>query len=244
MAGNPYETERILAEYLLFHYGSEEEIFAGKPGPREALDFARRSVSELIDPDRLGKDASALDVGCAVGAASFELSRHCAEVRGIDFSRTFIQAAETLRVQGKLACRVVEEGARLKEFVAKVPPEARPKHVSFQWGDAMALPQLPPQDVVLAANLICRLPEPRKFLDRLPSLVKQAGQLLLTTPFTWLEEYTPRENWLGEDSFAALKEILEPHFELDAVKDLPFLIREHARKFQYGVPTGSRWIRR
>ncbi len=70
MAGNPYETERILAEYLLFHYGSEEEILAGKPGPREALDFARRSVSELIDTDRLDKDASALDVGCAVGAAS------------------------------------------------------------------------------------------------------------------------------------------------------------------------------
>ena len=102
-------------------------------------------------------------------------------------------------------------------------------------------------DAVLAANLICRLPEPRKFLDRLPQLVKSGGQLLLTTPFTWLEEFTPRENWLARDgrrSFEVLKEILTPHFELQATKDLPFLIREHERKFQYGIALGTRWLRR
>lgn len=39
-------------------------------------------------------------------------------------------------------------------------------------GDACALPKgLPAFDAVLAANLICRLPNPRLFLDRLPSLV-------------------------------------------------------------------------
>ncbi|MEK9985898.1 MAG: methyltransferase type 12, partial [Opitutae bacterium] len=77
--------------------------------------------------------------------------------------------------------------------------------------------------------------------------VKPGGQLVLTTPFTWLEEYTPRENWLGyteSDSFVELQSSLEPHFELQLKKDLPFLIREHARKFQYGVALMSRWIRK
>ena len=32
-------------------------------------------------------------------------------------------------------------------------------------------------DLVHAANLICRLPEPKKFLNRLPDLVKKGGYL-------------------------------------------------------------------
>lgn len=39
-------------------------------------------------------------------------------------------------------------------------------------GDACALrPDLPRFDAVLAANLLCRLPDPQAFLDRLPTLV-------------------------------------------------------------------------
>jgi 2-polyprenyl-3-methyl-5-hydroxy-6-metoxy-1,4-benzoquinol methylase len=105
-------------------------------------------------------------------------------------------------------------------------------------------------DLVLAANLICRLPEPRLFLGRLSQLVNPGGQLLLTTPFTWLEEFTPRAKWLGgrkeegKRSCEALKEILDPDFKLQLTRDLPFLIREHERKFQYGIALGWRWVRR
>jgi 2-polyprenyl-3-methyl-5-hydroxy-6-metoxy-1,4-benzoquinol methylase len=38
-----------------------------------------------------------LDVGCAVGGASFELARHFREVVGIDFSRAFVQAAKLMK---------------------------------------------------------------------------------------------------------------------------------------------------
>ena len=34
-------------------------------------------------------------------------------------------------------------------------------------------------------------------LDRCPSLIVKGGLLVITTPYTWLEEYTPRELWLG-----------------------------------------------
>jgi SAM-dependent methyltransferase len=103
-------------------------------------------------------------------------------------------------------------------------------------------------DLVLAANLLCRLPEPKCLLERLPALVRSGGQLLLTTPFTWLEEFTPRANWLGGTSetgrsFDALRRALEPAFTLEHRVELPFLIREHARKFQYGVTLGTRWRR-
>ena len=99
-------------------------------------------------------------------------------------------------------------------------------------------------DLVHAANLICRLPKPRKFLDRLPNLVKEGGYLLLATPFTWLEEYTPRSEWIGSgNSKEILEHILRPWFKLEYEEDLPFLIREHRRKYQYSVSWGSRWRR-
>jgi hypothetical protein len=102
----------------------------------------------------------------------------------------------------------------------------------------------------LAANLLCRLPEPQQFLKMLASLVQPGGQLLLATPFSWLETFTPVSAWLGgkhpqdRSGWEVLEEILSPHFELEEKIDLPFLIREHARKFQYGISCGSRWIRR
>ncbi len=242
---NPYETEKLVGEYLLFHYGTAEQILGSGPGPREALDFAARLVDELL---ALPCGSRALDVGCAVGRSSFELARHCESVRGIDFSQAFITAASRMK-NGSASVRQTVEGeiARAIEISA---PTVNPGEVEFETGDAMALrDELGDFDVVLAANLICRLPEPMRFLERLPTLVKSGGQLLLTTPFTWLEEFTPKSNWLGgradgKRSFAALQEVLAPHFALEITKDLPFLIREHERKFQYGVALGSRWRRK
>jgi len=248
---NPYETDKLVAEYLLFHYGGAEDILDGLPGPVEAVDFARRCLRELLDPASLPATASALDVGCAVGASSFALAGHCATVLGIDYSQAFVRTAQELLDKGEISSAKAVEGDLTASFVARAPEYPTSSHIAFEVGDAMTLrDDLADFDVVLAANLICRLPEPLKFLHRLPSLVKPGGQLLLATPFTWLEDFTSRENWLGGRSagelrsFDALQSILAPFFDLEDTRNLPFLIREHARKFQYGVSLGSRWRRR
>jgi putative 4-mercaptohistidine N1-methyltranferase len=244
---NPYESDSLLREYLLLHFGNAEETFGNLPGPRDAVGFAQRSVSELIDTTLLGADARALDVGCAVGGACFELARHCTSVLGIDYSRGFIDAALALAENGDIESAALVEAGRLQPFTARVPADVDRSRTRFAVGDATALdPDLADFDVVLAANLICRLPKPQKFLDRLPTLVKSGGQLLLTTPFTWLDDYTPPELWLGLErpGIEDLTDLLSPHFELIDSKDLPFVIREHARKFQYGVSLGTRWIRK
>ncbi len=240
---NIYETRKLLDEYLLFHYGQPDEVLPWAFGPREALGFAVRTVSELIDPAR--PFASALDLGCAVGRSSFELAARGAAVVGIDFSSAFIQAADELRGSGRLSYQRVDEAAAKTNLIAEVPAQLPRSTVRFETGDAMNLrADLGVFEVVHAANLLCRLAEPERLLARLPQLVKPGGQLLLATPCSWLADFTPEEHWPAGSTRDWLVTKLGTHFDLDQQTDMPFLIREHARKYQWSVALGTRWIRR
>ena len=160
---NPYESQRLVDEYLFFHYATFAEAAGTLPVPSEAWGFPRRVVTELLDTST--PIGNALDVGCAVGASSFELARSIPNVTGIDFSSAFIRAAEELKNQGSLEATVAFEGRRGQKFTANVPMEVDCTRVSFETGDAMNLRNnLGVFDVVLAANLICRLPEPLRFI--------------------------------------------------------------------------------
>jgi putative 4-mercaptohistidine N1-methyltranferase len=249
---NPYESERLLAEYLLFHYGRDEEVLPYAFGPVGALGFAQRLVTECFDVSSIPPDARGLDLGCAVGRSAFELARHCREVVGVDFSASFIRAANELRAHGSHPYRRIDQGRLSTVCLAEVPAGISRGRVNFEVGDACALgPDLGSFDLALLANLLDRLPDPRRCLAQLPALLKSGGQLVIASPFTWLEEYTPLENWLGGferagqpvDSFAALQNILSSDFELEREFDLPFLIREHERKFQWSVSHAGRWRR-
>jgi putative 4-mercaptohistidine N1-methyltranferase len=248
-----YESDRALGEYLLFHYGQPHEVLPWPEGPVAALDYPVRCVTECLDAARLPKEARGLDLGCAVGRSTFELARHCVEVIGVDFSHRFIAAANQLREHGTLAYRFVEGGQLTVAADAVVPADIPRERVKFEQGDAMALrADLGQFGVVLMANLVDRLRDPRRCLAQLPALVRPGGQLILSTPCTWLEDYTPSAKWLGGfiregkpvRTLETLRQLLEPEFELKQARDLPFLIREHARKFQWSVAQASTWVRR
>ena len=65
--------------------------------------------------------------------------------------------------------------------------------VQFRVGDACSLlDDIGQFGLVLAANLICRLHRPLDFLNRAKDLVLPSGIMILTTPFTWMEQYTPK----------------------------------------------------
>lgn len=242
---NIYETPRLVAEYLLFHYGTPEEVLPWGFGPKDALGFAVRSVDHILDCRLVPDNARALDLGCAVGRSSYELARAAAEVVAIDFSHAFVEAAERVRSGQSLAYPRADEGTHQTMLEAVRPKGVDSTRIHFEQGDAMNLrDDLGAFDIVHAANLLCRLTEPLRLLERLPTLVKSGGQLLLTTPCTWLEEFTPASNWPLGTTFDWLRETFSPHFTLAHQQDLPFLIREHARKYQWSVALGTRWIRK
>ena len=247
-----YESPKLLGEYLLLHYGGVEEIgLEALPVDQVVFKkpFPLRCVQHLLDTNRLPGESTALELGCSVGAAAFELARTCVHVEASDYSDSFINAAERLKQEGRLDAIRVQHGDRTEPFTAVVLPDIDRSRVSFSVQDATALPEaLGPFDVVLAANLLCRLPEPEALLGRFTDLVKPGGQLLLTTPFTWLEEFTPRDRWIGgtttgPSSEEELTRRLSPHFRLHRRVELPFLIREHERKYQLGIALGTSWIR-
>ncbi len=240
-----YESGKLLAEYLLFHFGSPGEILpSGRHWPagmREALDFAVRTPSRFSPGDA----DTGLDLGCAVGRSTFEMARSCRHVTGIDFSHAFIRAAESLRHGGEIPYQRLEEAALHTTLRARAPAGIDPRRIRFAQGDAMNLPaDLGSFDRVHAANLLCRLTRPQLLLARLPSLVNPGGELILATPCTWLETFTPPENWPATGTFDWLVSALGPAFELAETTEEPLLIRETARKFQWTSSLLTRWRRK
>ena len=249
MDSGSYESDELLSQYLLFHYGEESQQLPWPFGPAHALNFPLRCIDEGVDLSRLPARERALDIGCAVGRASFQLARHFKEVIGIDYSSRFIEAARAILQDGSLEYQIKETGSIASRAVAVVPVKPVGS-LQFEQGDAQDLrPGLGQFDMVLAANLLCRLGRPSRFLEALPGLLRPGGQLVITTPNTWLEEFTAREYWIGATPetgrpLEALHAALDKDFAIDRIWDMPFLIREHHRKYQWSVAQASRWIRR
>jgi SAM-dependent methyltransferase len=245
---NPYETQRYLHEYLLFHYGQTKDLCPFGFVSQDLLRFHERIRKECLLPVPNTSHTRALDIGCAVGRFTFELSRVADEVIGIDSSKQFVLAARNIAKRRAIEVQIHESGLEFSTRRVALPKGVRPARVHFQVGDAKNLgtiatrstvkkrgvyaASMSPFHIVVAINLICRLPSPSAFLSQLADFVSPGGQLLIASPFSWLNEYTPRREWLTPSS---LERALRPHFRLKQHRDVPFIIREHRRKYQFVV---------
>jgi 5-histidylcysteine sulfoxide synthase/putative 4-mercaptohistidine N1-methyltranferase len=242
-----YETDSMMSEYAEFHFGDE---YVGVPNFPKAL-------VETVMPYMQGRERKrALDLGCAVGRASFELARHFDHVDGVDFSARFINLGVQLNNEGVLRYAITDEGD-LQLFKTRTLAELDLDQVpapEFTQGDACNLkPSLTGYDLVFAANLIDRLYEPAKFLNDIHTRINQGGLLMIASPYTWLEEHTPKEFWLGGfkkdgESYTTLdglKDHLSKHFKLiSEPTQVPFVIRETSQKHQHSLSNVTVWEKR
>lgn len=246
-----YETDALLSQYAEFHYG--DEIF-GVPN------FPKALANIAVDAHRrLGNRSfeRALDLGCATGRASFELARVFKRVVGIDFSARFIQAGAKLAENGSLRYTLPDEGELVSYYERRLDELGLAEvanRVEFWQGDACNLKDIHTGfDLILAANLIDRLYSPRRFLKDVAHRLSPGGLLILASPYTWLEEHTKREEWIGGfkkdgeswTTLDGLKEVLSSHFELvQGPQSVPFVIRETKRKHQHTLSELTVWKRR
>jgi len=240
-----YETDDLVSQYCEFHYG--QEYFGVKNFMVAAAEICR----ELTARRTIGR---ALDLGCATGRATFELARFCDHVTGIDFSARFIRVGLDMKEKGFIRYTTTVEGelvAYHEKSLAELGLDGVTDKVEFRQGDAHNLKeQFTGYDLVLACNLIDRLYEPARFLEHISGRINPGGLLVLMSPYTWLEEFTPRDKWLGGLKIdgenvttpEGLRARLEPGFEMAAEpRDVEFVIRETARKFQHTVSNMTVW---
>ncbi len=243
-----YETDKLLSEYAEFHYGDTH--FGVENFPKALADLAIRAMGSR-------QARAALDLGCAAGRSSFELARHFDVVTGIDSSARFIGLGVQMQEQGRLRFTFAEEGELVsyhERSLADLGLDDVRSKVAFFQGDACNLkPNFTGYDLILAANLIDRLYSPAKFLDSVHERLNPGGLLLIATPCTWLEEHTPRAEWVGGfkrdgENFTTLdglKVRLGSHFKLiEGPLDVPFVLRETKRKFQHTLSEVTIWEKR
>lgn len=242
---NIYETDELVSQYCDFQYG--EEYFGVE-------NFAVACAQKAIAYTQTTEQNRALDLGCATGRASFELAKAFKEVCGIDFSARFVQVGVELQKMATVGYYQKGEGSlkKRKEVSLKVLGlDKLSDKVEFWQGDACNLkPHFKDYDLIMATNLIDRLYEPRLFLNSVHERINEGGYLILTSPYTWLEEYTAKEFWIGGytdenghevTTLDGLRSILLSHFELVSTEDVPFVIRETERKFQHTISQMSVW---
>ncbi|MDR3630238.1 MAG: 5-histidylcysteine sulfoxide synthase [Desulfocapsaceae bacterium] len=241
-----YETDRLAAQYCEAHYGGEHFGVANYPATCTAI------CLEMMQGKSLGH---ALDLGCSVGRAAFELAKGgFARVTGLDFSTRFFRLAARMQEEGYLRYAFPEEGEIFSYHevaLSDLGLDAIRGRVGFFQADACNLPvKFTGYDLVLAANLIDRLYAPRAFLTGIHKRMNPGGILVISSPYTWQEEFTRKEEWLGGykrdgenvTGLDGLEAALAPHFRrLGEARDIPFVLRETGRKFQHSIAQLTIW---
>lgn len=244
---NMYEDDQTISQYIEFHYG--EPYY----GVRNFPDACIEAVTKHLN-DRPRKRA--LDLGCATGRSAFELATLFDHVDAIDFSARLLETPIALQEKGVQRYVMAEEGelgthkeVRLSHYEHY---EAAKHRIIFSQGDACNLKaHYSDYDLVFASNLLDRLYDPALFLKNIKSRIRSGGLLVLASPYTWLEEFTPRDKWLGGfkadtgenyTTLEGIKNTLSPDFSLvTEPQDIPFVIRETARKFQHSSSELTIW---
>jgi len=244
---NVYETDELLGQYLGFHFG--DSYFGVGNYPARCAGICQELMA--------GREKrKALDLGCAVGRTTFELGRVFDQVVGVDLSRRFVDAAHSLQQDGEIDYFRRDEGElgmRITVSLEEHGLARAAERVAFATGDACQLAEEHRDyDLIFAGNLIDRLQDPGAFLADIHQRLAEGGTLVISSPYTLMEEFTPRGNWIGgferngepRTVLDGMREVLSQHFEeIQPPQDVPFVIRETRRKFQHTIAELSAWRR-
>jgi 5-histidylcysteine sulfoxide synthase/putative 4-mercaptohistidine N1-methyltranferase len=255
-----------LQQFLNLHYGMAitSDCIRSLPADMTAP-FSKRCADLLTSTfethGSTGTPAGALralDVGCAVGGATFELARDFEQVIGLDISAPFIQVAQRMAEDGQVPFTEPGEGELRVDAIALVDPAIDRTRVSFRQMDAMCIsPELQGFDAVVAANVLDDLASPSSLLGRMggpQGLVAPGGVCVIASPYQWDEAKTPKTAWLGGynsevtgemvSSYDGVRDRLGDEFELIEEADVPILMRQKEREFKLVVSHATVWKRR
>ena len=182
-----YNSQGMLSAYLWSHFS---EFFNG-PNATEAY-----AIWSSLFP---GKNGYAVDIGCAVGRLSFELSKTHSRVVGLDTSLSFIKRARRIMKEQSLHFDLILEGNITEHRVCELNPQWNYDRMEFIVADALALPF--PQNIFSTAssiNILEKIPHPIKHLKDVNRVLrKQDSMFVFSDPFSWDASVSAPDLWLG-----------------------------------------------
>ncbi len=240
-----YESEATRQSYLALHYPDPHAdplapfLGAHTPRPTDRYPLAVRTLWRTH-----AGAGPALDVGCACGRMTLELARDFDTAIGLDRSPSLVDAGLRTWREERARYRLPIEGEIHAEHeVALEEAAALRARARLLVGDALALPFARGHfRVVVALNLLDRVPDPHRLLAELTRVTAPGGLLIVGSPYTWLTEFTPRERWLGGwtengvpiHAAERIRAQLAPRFAFVRERTLLFFIPHHARSGQLG----------
>lgn len=166
---------------------------SGEDPPAGSVRYGLRQTLAALGERR----GPVLDMGCAVGGASFELARAChAPVLGIDLNWPLLHIGRNVLDHGLLRYpeRVIGNRYRRRER-ALLPPEAA--LVDFWICNAGAAPFTDNSfGLAVALNVLDCVPDPQGLLRQMCRITRSGGHMVLSSPLDWAPYATPYPNWI------------------------------------------------
>jgi len=182
-----YGSFSMRSSYLWSHYS---EFFNGPDATN-----AYKKWAAAFTP----REGWALDIGCAVGRLTFELTKTHDRAVGIDTSLSFIRAARNLATQRHLEFDLIMEGEITERRSSNLDPDFEFENAEFIVADAMALPFRSDRFATASTvNILEKVPDPSLHLSEANRVMDKTNALFLfSDPFSWDETVSSPDLWLG-----------------------------------------------
>jgi len=248
--GSPLDVARThLSSYAWDHYGewdceSMDGAHPGSVARALGMGLGLAENNGVVIPE-----GPLLDLGCAVGRASFELAvrRSGNLVVGVDLGFQFLRVASRVLRRGSIRYPLRRGGVRYdwREFPVRFEGHER---VDFWAGDAVRLPfSAGTFGGAVALNLLDCVYSPLDLLREIARVLRPGGAAIMAAPYDWTPAATPIEGWIGGHSprslgggasEAVLRALLTPGAHAASVEGLemvaerdevPWAVRMHDR---------------
>ena len=190
------QTRQHLSIYCWGHYGDLDPEEQQGNAPGSVVHCLERGLSLPIS-----LSVPALDLGCSVGRATFEIAERIDGLAlGVDLNFAMLKTAQNVLQTGRLSYGRRRLGlvSDRREFPMELPGR---ELVDFWACDTLALPFTAGQfGMVLAINLLDCVVSPRDLLAVVRGMLQVGGSALLATPYDWSPNATPVEAWIGGHS--------------------------------------------
>ncbi len=176
----------------------------------------------------LQENTMVLDVGCGLGRMTGEMARFGARlVVGLDRSPRMAQEAH----------RILAAADPVPVALNMIGSDRIHACLDLSWdldnygilvGDAERLPlRAGTFDLITCFNLVDRVTDPQRMAAELRRVLKPGGHLIITDPYHWDEQYTPRTNWTPDMATLFNSRHWQRLREADGI---PFVVRYYTRR--------------